>query len=140
VLYLRADFRTSIQLQIKISSDYFRCVQSHARGLAFRELDIAHLAMIGGSPIADPLHRLRLLHRYLPVRRHATTSTMYQLHDLLQRRLRHTDEKAKCSSFESQLLFTPEYLGMLQYISTSNSPDTRGCVITLLPQIYSVTW
>jgi hypothetical protein len=53
------------------------------------------------------------------------------------------DKKAKCSSTETQLLFTfgtPEYSGLQHCIITANSPDIWGCAIISLPQIYSVTW
>jgi hypothetical protein len=53
------------------------------------------------------------------------------------------DKKAKCPSFKIQLLFifVTKYLGTapLHYYNKFTQ-ILGGCVITLLPQIYSVTW
>jgi hypothetical protein len=112
--------------QIGTSSGYLLCYGSNIADSAY-----------WCSPVMDRLHRLNPLHRLLPARRRATTSsTSGQAPSQRTTKLSVPLEIVYYYLLSSH----PNTRGLHHYIIRANSPNTGGCTITSLPQIYSVTW
>jgi hypothetical protein len=115
-----------------------------------RELNIEHYLRLGARSLRT--RRFTPCRILPPCRLFSAKRCMVPLHQLCPlcrlrspdglhpRRLRPTRKrKAKCSSSNRQLLFTfviPEYPEMCHCNIAVNTPDTRGCAITSLPQIH----